>query len=434
MEDVEVLRRQLERARQEIAALELLVEDNARTLYLAQEDSRQTSTFLMRVLGTMSSAVIVADAEGRISSDNPAACELLHCWEDEVLGRAAGEIVCDGQSCPDPGQDLENVERHLTRPSGSRVPVLFSSTPLVDETGALQSTVYVAADLTQQKKLEEELRHSQKLESVGQLAAGVAHEINTPIQFVGDSLVFLEEAFADTAKLVGAMSTLVASADGHAGLASHVAAYRQMADDMDAEFLLAEVPSAIERALDGIGRVSRIVRAMKAFAHPGQVERAPADLNSAIETTLTVARNEYRYVADVETRFGHLPSVYCNIGDINQVVLNLIVNAAHAIQSKVAGTEARGRITIETSVEGENAVIRIHDTGTGIPAAVRGRIFDPFFTTKEVGKGTGQGLSLAHNIVVARHGGRITFESVEGEGTTFTVELPLERKEASLAA
>ena len=193
-------------------------------------------------------------------------------------------------------------------------------------------------------------------------------------------------------------------------------------------------PLALARAREGIGRVTRIVRAMKAFAHPGQSELAPANLEAAIETTLTVASSEYRYLAEVETRFAGIPDVPCNVSDINQVVLNLIVNAAHAIEERVARTGGRGRITISTAVEGGHAIIRVADTGGGIPVAVRGRVFDPFFTTKPVGKGTGQGLSLAHNIVVARHGGRISFESVEGEGTVFEVALPLAPAEARHAA
>lgn len=434
LDETEVLRRQLARARQQVAELEALVEDDARTLFLAQEDARQTSTFLTRVLGTMSVAVIVADTNGTITSVNPAACELLHCWEEELVGKPATIVVCDGADCPNPNMDVENAERMLTRPGGGRVPVLFSSTTLVDETGALQSTIYVASDLTRQKKLEEELRHSQKLESVGQLAAGVAHEINTPIQFVGDSLVFLDEAFQELRRLLDAVRPVVDGAAGDDSLGAAARRAVDLADEVDLEFLLAEVPTAIGRAIDGIGRVSRIVRAMKSFAHPGQVERAPADLNSAIDTTLVVARNEYRYVADVDTRFGALPSIYCNIGDINQVVLNLVVNAAHAIQAKVGDSGERGKITITTEVVGPMAVIRVEDTGTGIPAGIRARVFDPFFTTKEVGKGTGQGLSLAHNVVVVRHGGRLRFETVEGQGTTFIVELPIERMEAAHAA
>lgn len=434
MQDVEVQRRQLERARLEIGALERLIEDNARTLYLAQEELRKTAGFLLRVLDTMSSAVIVADAQGRTTSVNPAACELLDCDEHDLVGRLATEIVCDGESCPNPAQGAENQERNLTRPSGDTVPVLFSSSPLFGENGELQSTVYVAADLTHQKRLEVQLRHSQKLESVGQLAAGVAHEINTPIQFVGDSLVFLEEAFAELGRALESAKALAFAASGVESLAVPVAAFERVDAEVDTEFLLAEAPSAVTRALDGIGRVTRIVRAMKAFAHPEQVERAPAALDSAIETTLAVATNEYRYVADVETHYGGLPSVYCNVGDINQVVLNLVVNAAHAIEAKVAKSGGRGRITVSTCVEGEHAVIRVADTGTGIPAAVRSRIFDPFFTTKAVGKGTGQGLSLAHNLVVVRHGGRISFDTVEGEGTTFKIELPIGRPEVSSVA
>jgi two-component system NtrC family sensor kinase len=171
--------------------------------------------------------------------------------------------------------------------------------------------------------------------------------------------------------------------------------------------------------------VATIVRSMKQFAHPDRGEMSEVDLNEAIQTTLTIARNEYKYVADVETDLGELPRVTCHIGEINQAVLNIVVNSAHAIADVISGTEGRGVIAVRTRRDGDAAVISIRDTGGGIPDTVRDRIFEPFFTTKEVGRGTGQGLAIAHSVVVEKHGGQLTFETVAGEGTTFTIRLPI---------
>jgi signal transduction histidine kinase len=176
--------------------------------------------------------------------------------------------------------------------------------------------------------------------------------------------------------------------------------------------------------------VVTIVRAMKEFAHPENKGMVPADLNKALLNTLTVARNELKYVADVETQFGDLPLVVCSLSDLNQVFVNLLVNAAHAIAEAVEGTGKRGRILIQTGQEGPMALITIADTGAGIPEGIRDRIFDPFFTTKEVGRGTGQGLAIARS-VVDRHKGTLTFESEVGKGTTFLIRLPIEGSEAS---
>jgi signal transduction histidine kinase len=198
-------------------------------------------------------------------------------------------------------------------------------------------------------------------------------------------------------------------------------------EQLDVEYLMEEVPKAIQQSLDGIERVAGIVQAMKEFSHPGTEEKTAIDLNRAIQSTITVARNEWKYVAEVVTEFDScLPMARCLPGEFNQVILNLIINAAQAIaETAQEGDAARGTITISTRRDGEWAEIRIGDTGTGIPEAIRSRVFDPFFTTKEVGKGTGQGLAIAHSIVVDKHQGTITFDTETGKGTTFIIRLPL---------
>ncbi len=257
----------------------------------------------------------------------------------------------------------------------------------------------ITIDLTRHKALEAELQQAQKLESVGRLAAGVAHEINTPIQFVSDSVQFIRDT----------VDELIQAADKTAPIDP---------------YLLTEMPLALERAVDGLGRVAEIVRSMKVFAH-SRSELGDVDLNHAISSTLVIARNEYKYVADLEMDLGELPPVRCHGGEINQVILNLVLNAAHAVEDAVTGTNARGKITIRTRVDGNHVAISIADTGTGIAKHVRDRVFDPFFTTKPVGKGTGQGLALARSVIVDRHHGTLTFASEPGHGTTFHVRIPI---------
>lgn len=286
------------------------------------------------------------------------------------------------------------------------------------------------AEKAERERVEAELRLSHRLEAVGQLAAGVAHEINTPIQFVGDSVHFLQSAFEDLQPVLRCVQALVEDLASTPAIGSDRAAELARAwEAADAAFVVENVPPALQRTLEGIDRVAAIVRAMKAFAHPGTERFSPADLAEALMTTIVVCRNEYKYVADVETTFGDLPLVPCHIGELNQVFLNLLVNASHAVAERVEGTAERGRIGVETFAEGRVAVVRIRDSGVGIPPELRDKIFDPFFTTKPVGKGTGQGLTLARSIVV-RHGGTLTFESQPGRGTTFEIRLPISDERA----
>ena len=279
------------------------------------------------------------------------------------------------------------------------------------------------AEMHRRERIEGELRLAQRLEAVGQLAAGVAHEINTPIQYVSDSLYFLSTAFEDLAPVLDEVAKLPGRLEelGDAALSSRL---EQDLEASDVAFVMEQAPKAVSRARDGVERVAEIVRAMKAFAHPGADEARPEDLDAALANTLVVAKNEYKYVADVVTELGGLPPVTCRLGELNQVFLNLVVNAAHAIADVVQGQEARGRIVVRTRVESGWAVVEIEDSGKGIPETIREKVWDPFFTTKPVGKGTGQGLTIARSIVV-KHGGALSFHSVEGRGTTFTIRLPL---------
>jgi signal transduction histidine kinase len=281
----------------------------------------------------------------------------------------------------------------------------------------------ISIDITQQKVLELELLQAQKLESIGQLSAGIAHEINTPTQFIGDNIRFLQQSIAEVLSVMSHATPLVNNDGEDTDLKAKLT---DLLRGVELDYYQEEIPRAIAQSLEGIERISRIVGAMKEFSHPA-VDRMPHDLNRAIASTITVASNEWKYVAEMKTDFDQdLPQVPVMPGAFNQVILNILVNASHAVAASVTDTPTvKGLITVSTRKVGEWAEIRIQDTGGGIPESVRDRIFDPFFTTKEVGKGTGQGLSIAHDVIVNKHGGTIGVDSRPPYGTTFTLRLPL---------
>jgi signal transduction histidine kinase len=276
---------------------------------------------------------------------------------------------------------------------------------------------------------ESQLAQAQKLESIGQLAAGVAHEINTPIQYVGDNFRFVSDSFLQISRVLAQYARLLESVRETESLSDLVAEVEQTIADTDLAYLLEEIPQAIGQCNEGIERVAHIVKAMKEFSHPGSHRMKPVDLNYAIESTLTVCRNEWKYVAEMVTDLDPaLSPVRCLAGELKQVILNLVINAAHAI-AEAKKADGLGRILVSTRQNGDTVEIRIEDNGVGIPAAIQSRIFDPFFTTKEVGKGTGQGLAIARNVIVKKHGGALNFETQEGIGTTFLVQIPINGKQ-----
>lgn len=284
-------------------------------------------------------------------------------------------------------------------------------------------------EVEQRERVDVELRHAQKLKAVGQLAAGIAHEINTPAQYVIDNLQFLADSFKDVQRLtaqyrqvIDVLTTVAGTETVAQTLAQQITQAEQAAD---LTFLQENIPSAVDHAREGLSQISNIVGAMKEFAHsdtPGKVE---ADLNRALRVALTVARNEYAAIAEVETDFGEIPLVTCNLGDMNQVFLNLLINAAQAILAVAGKSGKKGRIRVRTSSQEDMVRIDIADTGCGIPQSIRDSVFEPFFTTKQVGCGSGYGLAIARAIVVGKHGGSLTFQTEEGKGTTFTVQLPI---------
>lgn len=284
------------------------------------------------------------------------------------------------------------------------------------------------AEMALRARMETELRIAQKLEAVGQLSAGIAHEINTPIQFVGDSVDFLRRSSDDLLGLLRVYREVIddlLAQQPSPKIRKHLA---QAEEDADLSFLLEQIPKAFGRCEKGVNRVAVIVAAMKEFAHPDTAEMIEADLNRAIEVTVEVSKSETKYVADVELELEPIPLVTCNLGSLNQVLVNLIVNAAHAIGDKLADADgqigAKGTIRICSHPEDFNVVITVADDGCGMPDDVRARMYDPFFTTKAVGRGTGQGMGLVRR-VIDQHQGRIDCRSTVGVGTTFEITVPV---------
>jgi len=328
---------------------------------------------------------------------------------------------------------VKNFECEVFRKDRSKIWVTMSIRA-IRKNGAVIRYEGMCEDCTERTLLREQLLQAQKLESVGQLASGIAHEINTPIQYIGDNVRFLMDAFDDITFLLKTYERLRLEAKTNILFQEIVQEVEAAVKRADTAYLMEEIPKAIEQTLEGVSRVSTLVNAMKEFSHPGTKEKILLDLNHAITSTITVARNEWKYVADLTTDLDQaLPPVLCLPGEFNQVILNLIVNAAHAIaeaQQKYVRPE-KGQIVVQTICCVDWAEIRVQDTGSGIPENIRGRIFDPFFTTKEIGKGTGQGLSIARSVIVDKHGGSIHFETEEGKGTTFIIRLPRNGKTLS---
>jgi signal transduction histidine kinase len=288
-----------------------------------------------------------------------------------------------------------------------------------------EQTVAREEEIQKRKGLEIQLLQAQKLESIGQLAAGIAHEINTPMQFVYDNIEFLSDSSDKLLMVVEAYQRNLNATGPQRSWQERSAEVDQVIQDTRFDHIRQEIPNAIQESREGIQRVINIVRAMKEFSHPGQEDKVGVDLNNAVCSTMTITRNRWKYAAELELDLDpDLPTLRCVPAEINQVLLNLIVNAADAIVERIGeNTGQKGVITVRTRRAGERIVVEVSDTGCGIPEEIRNRIFDPFFTTKDVGKGTGQGLAITYNVIVNKHHGSLEVESEIGVGTTFRLSL-----------
>jgi PAS domain S-box-containing protein len=444
------IRRQQQQQEEQSQILERLVGERTAELEASHRDLSQSTARLReserRFQTTFEQAAVgmaIVGPDGKLLQVNRRLCEIVGYTADELTKLRVQDITHPDDLAPDleairamrSGElaSYSRIKRYV-RKDGDIVWIKLVVATVRDEDGRhLDYFVAAYEDITEARRAEEALRkseielgHARKLEAVGQLAAGIAHEINTPAQFVGDGVHFLKEAFEGYQRLVSQYQRAVEVLETAGAQQALVSEIRRTEEEIDLPYLEANVPSSFESCRDGISRISTIVRAMKEFAHPDQRDKAAADLNQALQTTLVVARSEYKDVAEVTTDFGDLPPVLCHVGGLNQVFLNLIVNAAHAVGDVVGQGGSKGTIRITTCREGNLVRVDIADTGSGIPESIRHRIFDPFFTTKAVGKGSGQGLAIARDIVVTKHHGSLTFETEVGKGTTFTIRLQID--------
>ena len=405
----------------------------------AESKLRQSEALFSAIANNMVDLLSIIEMDGTRIYTSPSYGRLLGYPEDELAGLTRKDLV-HPEDLPGVVEALQRLfrdgtsqafEYRIRRKDGGYIPLESNAVRILDAREFNPKAVLLARDISARKaaeaeheRLEVELRHAQKLESIGQLAAGIAHEINTPTQYIGDNANFLREAFGSLERVVQSHRNLVARCLEDGCRSEALSAARQALEEADLDYLLAEIPQALAQTLEGVRRVAHIVGAMKDFSHPGGDAKCRTDLNRAIESTVTVCRNEWKYVADMVLDLSpDLPLVPCYPGEFNQAVLNLVINAVHAIEA--APGQDKGVIHIVTRPAGEEVEILVQDSGCGIPEAIRDRVFDPFFTTKPVGKGSGQGLSIVHAVIVDKHKGSIRLDSEVGRGTSFRLSLPL---------
>ena len=409
---------------------------DATDLKMAEEALQRSHGENEQLIASLSSMLIGLSPAMHITQWNPKAVEILGIDAVDAENWNIGDLdlpwnwpgmEVDFARAQEQGAPLYLDPVPFDRPDGSDGFLGMSITPIFGDNRRLSGFILMGADITKRKILEQRLSQAEKLEAIGQLAAGIAHEINTPTQYVNDNLHFLDESWVEVFSLLNLYRELVAKIQNAGVSLEQFGRIEQLAEEIDVNYLAKEIPLAVTQSLEGIARVAEIVRAMKRFSYMGGEEKQSVDLNLAVESTINVARNEWKYVAVVEMDLDpSLPPVTCLPGEINQVFLNLITNAAHAIEDRTGGKGEKGSIKIRTLFTGAGVEIRVSDTGMGIPEEIQNRIFDPFFTTKDVGRGTGQGLAISYDVVVKKHGGEIFFETERGVGTTFIVRLPIE--------
>jgi len=399
----------------------------------------QNEAHLRQILSAISSLIISMDANLLVTYWNERAVQVFGRTVEEMLGHSleAGNIPWDWPLLQEKIDLCRMMKRQVrlddfefTRLDGTTGVLGLVLSPLFEEIDPSTGCLIVGQDITDRKVMERQLAQAQKMESIGMLAAGIAHEINTPTQYVWYNIEFSHQSFAQLEKVMGEYRHLLEKLKKDEGLAEEIQRLEALEKEVRLDHLLREIPRALQQSLDGLDQVKKIVGAMKDYSHPGSLGASYIDLKRAIESTVTVARNEWKNVADVKMDFDpNVPAVECYPSELNQALLNLIVNAAQAIaETPLVKSGMKGLIRITTKLNNAWVDIHVSDSGTGIPKAIRNKIFSPFFTTKEMGRGSGQGLYITHQVIVEKHKGRIGFETEEGRGTTFTIRLPLKQE------
>ncbi|MCD0459683.1 hybrid sensor histidine kinase/response regulator [Roseiconus lacunae] len=420
-------RRLLDLSRQKMESLEHTVDEQSLELQDALENAET-------LIQSISSILVSLDSNGLVSRWNPIAEQVFGIREPDAIGKAWNELSINWLV-------PENVQRLVSAGSakgpvresiqfldsaGSTLTLEFHVFPIVDEASSAARLI-LANDITLQIMLKSQLDQAQRLESVGQLAAGVAHEINTPMQYISDNIRYVSKTYQRLKALLDCLPSLI---DDSISDEEFLTLRGQVIGSTTKRKLndwITQIPEALSDSIVGVDAVAKIVSAMKEFCHPGRDEKSLLSLNHILNSTITVARNEWKHTAELEADFSDdLPDLLGFPSELNQAFLNIIVNAVHAIRDQIEGERiGRGVIRISTRAEQSSVIVEISDNGGGIPSSVRDRVFEPFFTTKDIGKGTGQGLAIARSVIVDKHGGTLSFDVEEGEGTKFIIELPL---------
>ena len=413
------------------------------TLYLlrALKETRNTNKslsdhahMLEAVINHASEGIIVLNRDKLISSANTAAQSMFQYSGSELIGKSIESLIASSESIHGQLQlqknnilNLDSLvrERFGIRKDGRTFAIALSVAAL--KFGQDTLITLIISDISERRNMEKRLLQAEKMNSIGQLASGVAHEINTPIQYIGNNVAFIRNEFEKLETVLASYNNLLSAAKTNSiseELISHV---EKESANIELDYLRKEVPNAISESIEGIDRVADIVRSLKEFAHPGQDEKTLVNINELIESTIIVSRNTWKYVADLSLQLDpSLPTIPAYAGDLKQVILNLIINSAHAIEEKQGERgKDKGAITVSTKKTGDNIEMSIADTGIGIAPENIAKVFEPFFTTKDVGKGTGQGLAISKRIIVEKHRGSLDFDSTPGELTTFRILLPL---------
>jgi two-component system NtrC family sensor kinase len=405
--------------------------ENVNKLWKMQEERKKGDAERKKLSIAMDyspDAIVITDSFGIIEFVNPSFEKITGYSKKEALGNTPA-ILNSGRHDKKFYKNLwETIKSGKTwkgafinkKKDGTFYEEESAISPVLNEQGLIANFVAVKRDISERIQMENQLRHAQKMEGVGILAAGIAHEINTPLQYLTDNTLFVKDSFS---KIYPILEKIIQfSMVGPFDL-ENIEELKEDFKKIDMKFLAKEIPQSIEESLNGLKIVREIVAAMKNFSHPGKSDKQYANLNKAIKSTITITRNVWKYTSEVETDLDEkLPELKCHLGDINQVILNMITNASDAIAEK----GDKGIIKISTFVKDKNIYIKIGDTGGGIPQDLKEKIFQPFFTTKEVGKGTGQGLAISYDIIVNKHNGSIDIDTEEGIGTTFIIKLPIE--------
>jgi PAS domain S-box-containing protein len=394
---------------------------------------RELGPYDDEIFQNMNSALLLVDAEGRIRACNPPAELILGERAEGLRGRPVSRWFARGAPEEDwiartlaEGVRFRGAESVITRSDGTRVPIGISCAPLLDADGARLGVVATFQDLSEIKQLQLQVLQAEKMASIGQLAAGVAHEINNPMGFIHANLFQMAEYVTDLRRVQVAVDELrkaVAQGDA-AELRAAAERLDALSEETQPDFLLSDLAKAIRESQEGSERIRHIVQDLRDFSHADTGERMLADINQCLDSTANIVWPMMKHLVVLEKEYQQLPRINCYPMQLKQVFMNLLVNAYQAIEEKLAGRAETGSIRLRTQVQGENVAVTVSDTGTGIAPEHLGRIFDPFFTTKKVGVGTGLGLSTCYSIV-RRNGGTISVESEPGRGSTFRVQLPI---------